>query len=99
MAEIVLPFRTGEIRIDDNKCRSCRAFACVKACSLFGTNILRIEDGHPSPIPSLDEFPRRCNECLTCEMYCQEHGNCGLRITLPIEGLREAVDSATHSAA
>ena len=99
MADIVLPTRTGQITIDVEKCRDCRVFSCVKACSLFGTNILRIEDGKPSPIPSLEEFPRRCNECVGCELYCQEYGKGGLRITLPIPGLSEAVTSAGEAGA
>ena len=93
MPDVVLHFRTGDITIDCDKCKTCRAFACVKACSLFGTNILRIEDGLPSPIPSLEEFPRRCNECLACEMYCEKYGARGLRATVLIEGLDEAKTS------
>ena len=97
MSESTLPFRTGQIHIDATKCKDCRSYACVKACSLFGTNILRIEDGVPSPIPTLEDMPRRCNECLACEIYCQQYGNCGIDIALPIQGLCEAVNSNSES--
>ena len=99
MPDIVLPIRTGRIEIDSNKCLGCRAFACVKACSLFGTNILRIEDGRPSPIPTPEEMPRRCNECLACELYCHEYGLSGLDIKLPVEGLCEAVTLSADAGA
>ncbi len=91
MSDIELPFRTGRITIHTDCCRNCKSFACVKACSLFGTNILRIEDGMPSAIPPIEEIPRRCNECLACEHYCHEYGNGGLDIALPIDGLDECV--------
>jgi hypothetical protein len=75
-------FRTGEIVIDHTKCAKCENYACVKADSLFGTGVLRIHDGRPVLGTSLDDAMRLCNECLTCELYCQSYGNKALRIQL-----------------
>ena len=87
MSSVEFPFRTGKVTIDLRKCEDCRTFACVKACSLFGTSILRMAEGKPSLIPTCDEARRRCNECLACERFCKEYGAGGLEIDLPIPGL------------
>ena len=34
--------RTGKVVIDDHKCPDCNVYACVKACSLYGTSLYRI---------------------------------------------------------
>lgn len=81
------PFRTGKTIIDYEKCKSCQNYACVKACSLFGANLFRIEDSKPVLIPSLEEAKRRCIECLACELYCQASGNKGLKVVLDMFGL------------
>ena len=83
------PFRTGEITIDYKKCATCKSYACVKADSLFGTGILRIQDRRPVLTTSAEDAKRVCNECLTCELYCKSHGNGGLRIRLDMFGLDE----------
>ena len=75
-------FRTGEIMIDHLKCAKCKNHACVKADSLFGTSVLRIQAGKPIVRTNLDDAQRLCNECLTCEIYCQSYGNKGLKIKL-----------------
>ena len=84
-----LPFRTGKVVIDYDKCLDCESYACVKACSLFGGNLLRVEDGRPVLIPTAEEAKRRCIEDLACELYCQTYGNKGLRIVLDMFGLDE----------
>jgi len=81
------PFITGKVTIDYEKCMRCENYACVKACSLFGRNILRVEDGKPVLI-SVDANTR-CIEDLTCELYCQAYGNKGLKIVLDMFGLEE----------
>jgi hypothetical protein len=75
-------FRTGEIVIDHTKCAKCKTYACVKADSLFGTGVLRIQDRRPVLTTSFDDATRLCSECLACELYCQVHGNKALRIKL-----------------
>ena len=81
------PFATGKVAIDYEKCGRCGNYACVKACSLFGRNILRAEDGKPALI-SVDANTR-CIEDLSCELYCQAYGNKGLKIVLDMFGLEE----------
>ena len=82
MSVYEFPFRTGKVIIDYEKCRSCENYACVKACSLFGVNLFRIQDGKPVLIASPEEAGRRCTEDLSCELYCQDYGNKGLKIIL-----------------
>ncbi|MBI2287832.1 MAG: hypothetical protein HYY41_02610 [Chloroflexi bacterium] len=82
-----LPFKTGIIRIDFEKCKSCESYACVKACSLFGASLFRVDNGKPVTISSTEEAGRRCIEDLTCELYCQAYGNQGLKIELDMFGL------------
>ncbi len=83
------PFKTGKVIIDYAKCQSCENYACVKACSLFGGNLLRIQDGKPILVTSLEEVKQRCVEDLACELYCQAYGNKGLKIVLDMFGLEE----------
>lgn len=82
-------FRTGRVIIDHEKCQGCKSYPCIKACTLFGTNILRVEDGKPVLIPGFEEAKRRCNECLACELYCQDYGAKGLTMELGMFGLDE----------
>ena len=83
------PFQSGKIALDYDKCQGCRSYACVKACSLFGRNLFRIQDGKPALVSAPEEAKRLCSECLTCEFYCREFGNKGLGITLDMFGLSE----------
>ena len=89
MASLEFPFRTGKVVIDYTKCKTCDNYACVKACSLFGGNLFRIENGKPVLISSPAESGRRCIEDLSCELYCQAWGNKGLTITLDSMGADE----------
>lgn len=82
-------FRTGKVSIDYAKCDGCTSFACVKACSLYGRNILRVQGGKPVLSVSPEEARRLCIECLACEQECRLWGQEALRIALPIEGLEE----------
>jgi len=59
----------------------------VKACSLFGRAILRVEDGKPVLIS--EDANKRCIEDLTCELYCQAYGKRSLNIVLDMFGLQE----------
>jgi hypothetical protein len=90
MTNYEFSFTTGRVIIDHEKCRDCESFACVKACSLFGRSILRIENGKPVLIS--EDAHKRCIEDLGCEIYCQAYGNKGLKITLDMFGLEEYRD-------
>jgi hypothetical protein len=82
-------FKTGEITIDHNKCAKCKSFACVKADSLFGTGVLRIQKKRPVLTTKPEDAKRLCSECLACELYCKSYGNDGLRIKIDMFGLDE----------
>jgi len=87
MAIHEFPFATGKVTIDYEKCKDCNNYACIKACSLFGRAILRIEDGKPALISK--DANKHCIEDLACELYCQAYGNKGLDISLDTLGLEE----------
>jgi len=81
--------RTGRVSIDQGKCDGCTTFACVKACSLYGSGILRVEGGKPVLAIPREETKRRCIECLACEIDCYFQGKQAITISLPIAGLEE----------
>ena len=86
MAKYEFEFRTGKVIIDYARCKTCKSYACVKADSIFGTSILRIQDGKPTLVTSKEEAKRRCNECMGCELYCQLYGKKGCKIELDTFG-------------
>jgi len=77
-------FRTGKVTIDHDKCKECKSYACVKACSLYGRAILRISEGKPVLSVSPEEAKRLCIECLACELQCKFKGKEGLKLGLPM---------------
>lgn len=79
--------RTGKITIDHDKCKDCTTYACVKACSAFGRQILRLENMKPVLSSSPEDAKRTCNECLCCELYCEFDGRKAVKIDLPLPGL------------
>ena len=87
MANYEFTFTTGKVIIDYEKCKDCVSYACIKACSLFGRAILRIEDDKPVLVDK--DANKRCTEDLACELYCQAYGNKGLNIELDMFGLEE----------
>ena len=76
-------FRTGRVIIDHKKCEGCPSFACAKACSLYGTSILRITDRKPVLAVDRVDAKKRDNECLSCEIHCNLKGNKAIKIELP----------------
>ena len=90
--------KTAKITIDYSRCEpalknisnpSC-GFTCVKACRLYGRNILKIERNRPVlSIPDAGEIKRLDNECLGCEYGCMVHGTGCISIELPVLGLEE----------
>ena len=60
-------------------------FACVKACRLYGRNILKIENNKPVlAVSDPDEIKRLDNECLACEYQCQLKGHGCIHIDIPL---------------
>jgi len=90
--------RKAEITIDYSRCEpaikntanpSC-GFACVKACRLYGRNILKIEGNKPVlAITNPAEIKRLDNECLACEYECMMHGTNCISIEVPLAGIEE----------
>ncbi len=87
-----------KIHIDYSRCEPATkntstpacGFACVKACRLYGRNILKIEDNRPVlAITDPDEIKRLDNECLSCEYHCWHRGANCIRIEVPLPGLEE----------
>ena len=75
--------RKTQITIDYRRCLPAQArtsepacgFACVKACRLYGRNILKIEDNRPVlAVTDPEEIKRLDNECLSCEYSCLDRG-------------------------
>lgn len=81
--------RTGKIKIETSKCADCDTYACLKACSLYGREILKLEGGKPALRYSPEETKRRDNECLSCEEACRKDGENAITIIMPIKGLEE----------
>ncbi len=90
--------RKATISIDYGRCEpalkntsepSC-GFACVKACRLYGRNILKIEGNKPAlAVPDPAEIERLDNECLSCEYQCQVKGTGCISIAVPLKGIDE----------
>jgi Fe-S-cluster-containing dehydrogenase component len=76
--------RTGKVKIDHTLCETCNEYGCVKACSLYGRNILRIRNGKPVTFLPPEEIKRRDNECLACEFHCPYNA---INIELPFPEL------------
>ena len=99
--QLVIRARKIEITIDYSRCEpaisnasnpAC-AFACVKACRLYGRNILKIEQNRPVlAVTNLDEIERLDNECLACEYSCSRKGTGCVAIAVPLPGLTEYRD-------
>jgi len=100
MAADLLAFEARKIKItiDYSQCEpaikktatpAC-GFACVKACRLYGRNILRIENNKPVlAITDPEEIKRLDNECLSCEYNCWVHGTSCIHIEIPLAGIEE----------
>lgn len=81
--------KTGTIEIDQEKCENCKTYACIKACSQYGRDILTLEGGKPVLRQDREEVKRRGNECLSCEEACRLKGENAITIKMPIKGLDE----------
>lgn len=83
--------RTGRVTIDDGKCPNCNVYACVKACSLYGTSLYRInlKTKKPEFVYNKDDLKRLCTECLGCEQECFLKGLNAITILLPMPELEK----------
>ena len=100
MATDQLKFEAKKIKIniDYTRCEpalkntanpSC-GFACVKACRLYGRNILKIEGSRPAlAVADPEEIKRLDNECLSCEYHCWHRGTNCIQIEIPLSGIEE----------
>lgn len=94
--KLVFEARKIKVTIDYSKCEpatqnksdpSC-GFACVKACRLYGRNILKIENNRPVlAVTDPEEIKRLDNECLSCEYQCWLKGTNCISIEIPFEGI------------
>ncbi len=99
--KLELKARRAKIAIDYLRCEpvlentaepSC-GFACVKACRLYGRNILKIEGNRPVlAVTDPVQIERLDNECLSCEYNCWLHGTNCISIDLPLTGIEEYQD-------
>jgi len=83
--------RTGKVTVDDRKCPECGTYACVKACSLYGTTLYRInlKAKKPEFIYCKEDLKRLCSECLGCEQECYLRGLKAIAIDLPMPELEQ----------
>jgi hypothetical protein len=83
--------RTGMVIIEDNKCPECNTYACVKACSLYGRSLYRVnlKKHKPELAYGKDDLKRLCTECLACEQECLLRGLNAIRIHLPMPRLEK----------
>jgi hypothetical protein len=90
--------RKIHITIDYTKCEPAQSgspkpkcgFACVKACRLYGRNVLKIENNKPVlSVAGAEEVARLDNECMSCEFNCEMHGTGCIHIDVPLPGLEE----------
>ena len=100
MASNPLNFQTKKIKvtIDYSRCEPATkntsnptcGFACVKACRLYGRNILKIEGNKPVlAVTDPKEIERLDNECVSCEYQCWARGTNCIRIEIPLPGMEE----------
>ena len=100
MASNQLNFQTKKIKvtIDYSRCEPATkntsnptcGFACVKACRLYGRNILKIEGNKPVlAVTDPKEIERLDNECVSCEYQCWARGTNCIRIEIPLPGMEE----------
>jgi hypothetical protein len=91
-------FSGGTIAIDLALCSKCDSRGCIQVCQSQGGPLqLDDETGRPGLHFSLADIERgKCNECLGCELECELTGQKALRITLPIAGFPEYLETMTQ---
>jgi len=87
--KIIINYSNCEPAINGDPNPSC-GFACVKACRLYGRNILKIEGNKPVlSVTDPEEIKRIDNECLSCEYNCWLHGNNCITNEVQMPGFEE----------
>jgi len=87
--KITIDYTLCEPAIKNTATPNC-SFACVKACRLYGRNILKIEGNKPVlAVTNPEEIKRLDNECLSCEYNCWIHGTSCINIEIPLPGIGE----------
>jgi len=96
--KLIFEARKIKISIDYSRCEpatrntsnpSC-GFACVKACRLYGRNILKIEGNRPVlAVMDPEEIKRLDNECVSCEYHCWHRGTNCISIEIPLPGIED----------
>jgi len=82
---IMIDYHQCILARENNASPSC-GFACVKACRLYGRNILRIEGNRPVlAITDPEEIKRLDNECISCEYHCGRHGPGCIKIDISLD--------------
>jgi hypothetical protein len=96
--QLVFQAKKINITIDYDRCEPATkntanpacGFACVKACRLYGRNILKIEGNKPVlAVVDPEEIKRLDNECLSCEYHCGARGTRCISIDIPLAGIEE----------
>lgn len=96
--KLVFQAKKIKITIDYDRCEPAKkktanpacGFACVKACRLYGRNILKIESHRPVlAVTDPKEIERLDNECLSCEYHCWARGANCIQIEIPLPGMEE----------
>ena len=81
----------GTITIDLTRCTQCASKACLKVCQEQGGPLVPDgERGLPTLRWSAAEVQKGgCVECLGCELDCELYGQRAIKITLPLPGFEE----------
>lgn len=86
--KIIIDYSKCEPAINNNPDPSC-GFACVKACRLYGRNVLKIEGNRPVlSVTDPVEIKRIDNECISCEYNCWLHGSDCITNEIEMPGLK-----------
>ncbi len=87
--KIVIDYSRCEPAKKANSNPSC-GFACVKACRLYGRNILKIDNNKPIlAVTNTAEIERLDNECISCEYSCWLHGSNCISTEIPLPGIEQ----------
>ena len=88
-AKIIIDYKRCVPAVNNDPSPPC-GFACVKACRLYGRNVLKIENNRPVlTVTDPAEIERLDNECLACEYACMIHGASCISIEVPLPGIED----------
>lgn len=86
-------FSGGTIELALDECEKCQGKPCIEACNSPNMGaVLELREGLPALKRKEEEVAKgACTECLSCEFACRLKGRGGLKATLPIFGLDQAL--------